>query len=102
MFKPLSFSFLANPGVSTKWVPLVARIVINFSLCAAAGLCSSRHEHRASWFSGARNADDERFVGSRLLELHGEWQSAVVPREDLMSFLRTQPKSNWRRHLINC
>ena len=36
MFKPLSFSFFANPGVSTKCVPLVARIVINFSLWAAA------------------------------------------------------------------
>ena len=36
MFKPLSLSFFANPGVSTRCVPLVARMVMNLSLCATA------------------------------------------------------------------
>ena len=36
MFRPLSFRRLAKPGSVTRWVPLVARMVMNFSLCAAA------------------------------------------------------------------
>ena len=59
MFKPLAFSFFANPGVSTKCVPLVAKIVMNFNLWATpmiSGMSSrsrgSPPENKNGWWLG--------------------------------------------------
>ncbi len=48
MFKPLSLSFFANPGVSTRCVPLVARIVMNLSLWAAPMISGMSSRSRGS------------------------------------------------------